>query len=100
MLLSLGLCLTFGIPRILAVSITASDLPECAIECYVNSGSEIQIPITDYEGQCRSGEFQVLLRKCAENTCTPEEFAFVPFSWNNTDRRRNFTPRNTAPNSE
>jgi len=73
----LALVVGLGVSRIQAVSITASDLPECAVECYVNAGAKVAIPITDYEGQCRSGEFQVTLRQCAENTCNKEEYEFV-----------------------
>lgn len=95
MLLSAGLsCLALvglGVSRIQAVSITASDLPECAVECYVNAGAKVAIPITDYEGQCRSGEFQVTLRQCAENTCNKEEYEFVTHVFGTIiDGRRSF----------
>jgi len=60
-----------------AVSITASDLPECAVECYCATGEKVQIPVTDYEGQCRSAPFQISLRECAEKACNEEEYAFV-----------------------
>lgn len=100
MFLAIGLCVAFGVSRILAVSITASDLPECAIECYVNTGAKIEIPITDYEGQCRSGEFQVQLRQCAEIGCSQEEYAFVSSLRNKTDNRRSFMLKNTVPSLE
>jgi hypothetical protein len=59
------------------VSITASDLPECAVECYCEASGSLTIPITDYEAQCRSAPFQKALRDCGKKTCNDEEFAFV-----------------------
>jgi hypothetical protein len=83
MFLIAGICLALGVSMTLAVSITASDLPECAVECYVNTGAKVEIPITDYEGQCRSGQFQVELRQCAEKTCSEEDYGFVTIIiWN------------------
>ena len=63
-----------------AVSITASDLPECAVECYCLTAEKETIPVTEYEEQCRSSRFQVALRDCAQKDCSPDEYAFVrPF---------------------
>jgi hypothetical protein len=78
--------LASSVPAILAVSITASDLPECAVECYCYAGEEVKIPITDYEGQCRSAPFQIALRGCAEKGCSEEEYAFVYASTDRTKR--------------
>ena len=44
---SAGLFLAFGVTAISAVSITASDLPECAVECYCLTGAKVSIPVTD-----------------------------------------------------
>ena len=77
MLFIAGLILTFGVGVISAVSITASDLPECAIECYCLTGAKVSIPVTDYEQQCRSAPFQIHFRECAKKACSEEEFRFV-----------------------
>jgi hypothetical protein len=77
MLLVTGLVFAFGVSAISAVTITASDLPECAVECYCYTGAKVNIPVTDYEGQCRSAPFQIALRECAVEKCDAEEYAFV-----------------------
>ena len=77
MLLSVGIVFAFAISAIQVVSITASDLPECAVDCYCVTAERETIPITDYERQCRSAPFQVALRQCAQRECTPDEYAFV-----------------------
>lgn len=71
------LFLAFGATVISAVSITASDLPECAVECYCYTGEKVKIPVTEYEQQCRSAPFQLALRECAKKACNEEEFGFV-----------------------
>jgi CFEM domain len=95
-----GLLLAFAISPISAVSITASDLPECAVECYCDTGRKVNIPITDYEGQCRSAPFQIALRECAEKACNEEEYAFVIAPDHGTDDRLNTKLRNIVPNLE
>ena len=82
MLLLTGLCLAFGASGISAVSITASDLPECAVECYCLTGEKVNIPVTNYEGQCRSAPFQIALRECAVKACNEEEYSFVHYPVN------------------
>ena len=77
MLLAAGLFLAFGVTAIFGLSITASDLPECTVECYCLTGAKVSIPVTAYEQQCRSAPFQINLRDCAEKACTAEEFGFV-----------------------
>lgn len=77
MLFVTALSFLWGVSSVYAVSITASDLPECAVECYCTTGEKVKIPVTDYEGQCRSAPFQISLRECAEKTCSEEEYTFV-----------------------
>jgi hypothetical protein len=77
MLFITALSFLWGVSSVYAVSITASDLPECAVECYCTTGEKVKIPVTDYEGQCRSAPFQISLRECAEKACGEEEYAFV-----------------------
>jgi len=72
-----GLVILSAISAISAVSITASDLPECAVECYCLTAEKEAIPVTDYEGQCRSPSFQRTLRGCAKKECSEEEYEFV-----------------------
>ena len=72
-----GLVFAFSATAISAVSITASDLPPCAIECYCYTGEKVKIPMTAYEAQCRSAPFQILLRECAKTACNGDEFEFV-----------------------
>jgi hypothetical protein len=60
-----------------AISVTASDMPECALECYVDAGSKVAIPTMEYERQCRSAPFQIALRECAKDLCSEEEYEFV-----------------------
>ena len=77
MLFITGLFLTFGGGIISAVAITASDLPECAVECFCLTGAEVSIPVTNYEQQYRSPPFQIHLRECAKKACSEEEFGFI-----------------------
>lgn len=89
MLFISALLFLLGASPAYAVSVTASDLPVCAVECYCATGEEVNIPMTDYEGQCRSAPFQISLRECAEEACSGEEYAFVIIiSWHqlNVDR--------------
>ena len=91
----------FCVTVISAISITASDLPECAVECYCYTGEKLNIPVTEYEKQCRSAPFQIALRKCTEIACNHEEFEFVywpPPNW--TNFRLNSMQRNIVPNLE
>ena len=100
MLLAAGIFLTFGVPSISALLITASDLPECAVECYCLAGAKTSIPVTDYERQCRSAPFQIHLRECAAKACTEEEFDFVfPFK-SGSNYRLNCMQRNIVLDSE
>ena len=77
MLFITGFFAIFCVTAISAVSITASDLPKCAVECYCCAGEKVKIPVTAYEQQCRSAPFQIALRECAETACNEEEFGFV-----------------------
>lgn len=77
MLLLTGLVFAFGVSAISAVTLTAPDLPECAVECYCHTGEKVKIAATDYEKQCHSVPFQIALRECAETKCTEEEYIFV-----------------------
>ena len=58
-------------------AITASDLPECAVECYFQEIEKSGVALTDYEGQCRSAKFQLGMRACVSQKCSYEEFIFV-----------------------
>lgn len=60
-----------------AFSLTPSDLPECAVECYVKGVREVGIDLGDYEGQCRSAPFQIAMRSCAALSCEYDEYQFV-----------------------
>jgi hypothetical protein len=60
-----------------AFSLTPSDLPECAVECYVKGVREVGIDLGDYEGQCRSAPFQIAMRNCAALNCEYDEYQFV-----------------------
>jgi CFEM domain len=100
MLLHAGLVFAFGVSAISAVTITASDLPECAVECYCYTGEKVKIAVTDYEKQCRSAPFQLALRECAEKKCNEEEYAFVCSPWKFNLRRPNIKQKNTVLNLE
>src|SRR5436190_1000082 len=96
-----GLFLTLVLKVISAVSITASDLPACAVECYCITGAKYSIPVTNYEQQCRSAPFQIHLRDCAKKTCSKEEFGFVcPSKIGLIINRLNFMQRNTVLRSK
>jgi len=58
-------------------AITASDLPECAVECYFQEIQNAGVELTDYEGQCRSAKFQLGMRTCVSQKCSYDEFIFV-----------------------
>ena len=58
-------------------AITASDLPECAVECYFQEIENAGVGLTDYEGQCRSAKFQLGMRSCVSQKCSYDEFVFV-----------------------
>jgi hypothetical protein len=60
-----------------SAEITASDLPQCAIECYCEAGERVKIPITAYKEQCLSAPFQLAIRECGIKACSKEEFEFV-----------------------
>lgn len=72
-----SLLLLFDLFGISEASVTASDLPDCAVECYCLAATQIGVPIVDYETQCRSAPFQITFRECAEKECNQEEYAFV-----------------------
>ena len=58
-------------------AVTASDLPECAVECYLNANQKVGLQLEDYEGRCRSASFQLAMRSCAAEECDYEEYSFV-----------------------
>jgi hypothetical protein len=58
-------------------AITASDLPECAVDCYLQEIENAGVALTDYEGQCRSAKFQLGMRACVSQKCSYDEFIFV-----------------------
>src|SRR5271170_196874 len=58
-------------------AITASDLPECGVECYFQEIENAGVALTDYEGQCRSAKFQLGMRACVSQQCSYDEFVFV-----------------------
>lgn len=60
-----------------AFALTPSDLPECAIECYVNGVHEMRIDLNDYEGQCPSAPFQLFMRGCTAINCDYDKYFFV-----------------------
>ena len=64
-----------GVSRVAAV--TASDLPDCAVECYVNANQKVGLQLEDYEGRCRSAPFQLAMRSCAAKECDYDEYTFV-----------------------
>lgn len=64
-----------GVSRVAAV--TASDLPDCAVECYVNANQKVGLQLEDYEGRCRSAPFQLAMRFCAAKECDYDEYTFV-----------------------
>ena len=74
MIFIVEILLLFGVSSISAVSITASDLPQCAVECYCATAEKLNIAVTDCEGQCRSAPFQISLRECAEKACSKAEY--------------------------
>ena len=77
MLLSVPLAIAIICGASSASAITPSDLPECAIECYVKGVSDVGFALDDYEGQCRSAPFQLSMRTCAASNCEYDEFVFV-----------------------
>ena len=77
MLLSITLAIVIVCGASSASAMTPSDLPECAIECYVKGVSDVGIALDDYEGQCRSATFQLSMRACAATNCEYDEFVFV-----------------------
>jgi hypothetical protein len=58
-------------------AVTASDLPDCAVECYLNANQKVGLQLEDYEGRCRSAPFQFAMRLCAAKECDHEEYIFV-----------------------
>ena len=59
--------------------ITASDLPDCAVNCYFLAMEETDILPYDFEGQCRSPPFQISMSSCAGLKCVRDEFNFVSY---------------------
>jgi hypothetical protein len=76
--LTIALTAAWGVTSTLAV--TPSDLPECAIECYVDGIAKSGLTLDDYEGQCRSAKFQLGMRGCAALQCEYDEYIFVSLS--------------------
>ena len=77
MLLSVTFAVAIICGASFASAITPSDLPECAIECYIKGVSDVGIALDDYEGQCRSAPFQLSMKACAAMNCESDEFLFV-----------------------
>lgn len=77
MLLSVPLAIAIICGASITSAITPSDLPECAIECFVKGVSDLGIALDDYEGQCHSAPFQLSMRGCAAMNCEYDEFLFV-----------------------
>jgi hypothetical protein len=71
----LAVILLSGVSKVRAV--TASDLPDCAIECYLDSNQKVGLQLEDYEGRCRSAPFQLAMTVCAAKACDYEEYTFV-----------------------
>jgi len=88
------LCLLAIGTAAVSAEITASDLPQCAIDCYCDAGEKVKIAITAYKEQCLSAPFQLAFRECARKTCTGEEYEFVWTYVNGVDCRRNIKPLN------
>jgi hypothetical protein len=79
-----------------SAEITASDLPQCAIECYCEAGEKVKIPITAYKEQCLSAPFQLAIRECGLKACSKEEFEFVHLNKSPANYRRNIKHKNTV----
>ena len=60
-----------------SISVTASDMPECAVECYIDAGVKVGIPPFEYKLKCLSAPFQLELRTCGMQKCNDDEYAFV-----------------------
>lgn len=58
-------------------AITPSNLPACAVECYVKGITNMKLAFDDYEGQCRSTAFQFAMRGCVATQCQNDEYLFV-----------------------
>jgi CFEM domain len=72
-----AILLATGISSIAATAITASDMPECALDCYLDAGAKVDIKMMDYERKCLSAPFQLALRECAKEECSADEYEFV-----------------------
>jgi len=83
------LCLLAIGSTALSAEITASDLPQCAIDCYCDASEKVNISITAYKEQCLSAPFQLAIRECARKTCTEEEYEFVRTDVSGAYCRRN-----------
>jgi hypothetical protein len=79
-----------------SADMTASDLPQCAIECYCEAGEKVKIPITAYKEQCLSAPFQLAIRECGIQACSKEEFEFVHPKKCLANDRRNIKHKNIA----
>ncbi|SRR5579859_5053876 len=71
----LAVIILSGVSKVAGV--TASDLPDCAIECYLDSNQKVGLQLEDYEGRCRAAPFQLAMRSCAAKACNYEEYTFV-----------------------
>jgi hypothetical protein len=58
-------------------AITPSDLPECAVDCYIQGIANVGLAFNDFEGQCRSSDFQYAMRGCVAMECQYDEYLFV-----------------------
>src|SRR5437667_11622286 len=56
---------------------TPSDLPECTIGCYIQGIRDAGIALDDFQGQCRSEEFQLGMRDSTAMKCVYEEYLFI-----------------------
>jgi hypothetical protein len=72
-----GSTLVSGLLTASALNITALELPDCGLECYVDTELKVGIPQLEYKLYCLSGLFQLELRKCAWAKCGTTEYALV-----------------------
>lgn len=79
-----------------SAEITASDLPQCAIECYCEAGEKVKIPITAYKEQCLSAPFQLAIRECGIKACSKEDFEFVHLKMRSANYRLNIKQKSTV----
>jgi hypothetical protein len=69
--------LLYGVSMACSISVTAFDMPECAVDCYIDAGVKIPLPPFEYKLKCLSAPFQLELRSCALEKCSDEEYSVV-----------------------